>query len=141
MDRLDAVLGPGNWQDSFAVLPDGCVVCTLSVRVNGGWVSKSDVGGESDQKDEGDRRKASFSDSLKRYAVKRGIGHYLHKVGGQWLSYDPQKKQFTTTPTLRAWALSIPPAATPPQALANGNGAARVTISKQQLVLLGVLCD
>src|SRR5262245_47764517 len=110
MDRLDAVIGPENWSDTYAVLADGNVVCTLSLRLGGTWVSKADVGGESDQKDEGDRRKASFSDALKRAAVKWGVGRYLYRLGGEWVDYDPQKKQLKGTPRLPAWAL---PAAAP----------------------------
>src|SRR5262245_45685583 len=78
MDRLDLVLGPAGWSDAYEVLADGnCVVCTLALRLGDRWVSKADVGGPSDQADAGDRRKASFSDALKRAAVKWGIGRYL----------------------------------------------------------------
>jgi len=65
------------------------------------------VGGQSEQPDEGDRRKAAFSDALKRAAVKFGIGRYLYRLPAQWVDYDPRKKQFARTPTL-------PPEALPP---------------------------
>jgi hypothetical protein len=39
-----------------------------------------DVGGPSEQPDEGDRVKAAFSDALKRAAVKFGIGRYLYRL-------------------------------------------------------------
>jgi hypothetical protein len=102
MDRLDAVLGPINWQDHYEFLPDGSVLCKLSLRLAGEWVVKMDVGGESEQKDEGDRRKAAVSDALKRTAVKWGIGRYLYRLPQQWVDYDPQKKQLKSLPKLPA---------------------------------------
>jgi hypothetical protein len=73
-DRLDEVLGVMGWQDSYECLPDGAVVCRLRIRLGAEWITKEDVGGQSEQPDEGDRRKAAFSDALKRAAVKFGIG-------------------------------------------------------------------
>lgn len=108
MDRLDDVLGPNNWADEYQVLPDGAVVCTLKVRFGGPggeWIAKTDVGGESEQPDEGDRRKAAFSDALKRAAVKYGIGRYLYRLPRSWVDYDPQKKQMVKPPQLPSWAL------------------------------------
>ena len=58
------------------------------------------------QPDEGDRRKAAFSDALKRAAVKFGIGRYLYRVGPSWANFDPQKKRFVRPPTLPAEALT-----------------------------------
>lgn len=101
MDRLDAVAGTDGWQDQYQVLPDGSVVCTLIVRFGPRhWVAKQDVGGQSEQPDEGDRTKAAFSDALKRAAVKFGVGRYLYRLKPQWVDYDPQKKRITGTPRL-----------------------------------------
>jgi hypothetical protein len=99
-DRLDDVLGVMGWQDKYEPLPDGSVVCALSIRLGTEWVTKMDVGGESEQPDGGDRRKAAFSDALKRAAVKFGIGRYLYRQKPQWVDYDPQKRQFTRQPVL-----------------------------------------
>lgn len=109
-DRLDAVFGPANWQDSYDLLPNNSVVCTLRVRFpdTQEWIEKCDVGSQSDQPDEGDRVKSAFSDSLKRAAVKLGIGRYLYSLPQQWCDYDPQKRQFTQTPKLPDWALPRP---------------------------------
>src|SRR5215468_3518622 len=64
MDRLDAVLGVGNWQTAYREGPDG-VVCRLQARgPSGEWFSHEDVGGFSDQPDRGDRLKAAYSDAL-----------------------------------------------------------------------------
>jgi hypothetical protein len=114
MDRLDAVVGPENWQDDFEVMPNGNVVCRLSLRVGGEWITKTDVGGESDQRDPGDREKAAFSDALKRAAVKWGVGRYLYSLPAVWCEYDPQKKQFMGTPKLPASALPRGSARTAP---------------------------
>jgi hypothetical protein len=61
-DRLDDVLGVMGWQDSYECLPDGAVVCRLRIRLGNEWITKEDVGGQSEQPDEGDRRKSAFSD-------------------------------------------------------------------------------
>jgi hypothetical protein len=123
-DRLDDVLGPANWQDAYEVLPDGAVVCTLRLRLGGEWISKTDVGGESEQPDEGDRRKAAFSDSLKRAAVKFGVGRYLYRLPQQWVGYDAQRNRLTERPKLPAWATPDRPAAAKQPAPASAPAAA-----------------
>ena len=107
-DRLDDVLGVTGWQDEYECLPDGSVVCRLRLRLGDEWITKMDVGGQSEQPDEGDRRKAAFSDALKRAAVKFGIGRYLYRLPSQWVDYDAQKKRFAATPTLPPSALPKP---------------------------------
>jgi hypothetical protein len=115
-DRLDDVLGVAGWQDEYECLPDGSVVCRLRLRLGDEWITKMDVGGQSEQPDEGDRRKAAFSDALKRAAVKFGVGRYLYRLPQQWCDYDPQKRQFTRSPTL------------PPEALPKPKKAARTAV-------------
>lgn len=107
-DRLDDVLGVTGWQDEYECLPDGSVVCRLRLRIGDEWITKMDVGGQSEQPDEGDRRKAAFSDALKRAAVKFGIGRYLYRLPSQWVDYDPKKRQFAHTPMLPPSALPKP---------------------------------
>lgn len=115
MDRLDSVVGPAGWQDDYECLPDGGVVCRLKLLVDGQWIVKVDVGSPSEQPDEGDRRKAAFSDSLKRAAVHWGIGRYLYRLPLQWVDYDPQKKRFAKAPQLPSWALPKGTKAAKPQ--------------------------
>ena len=91
MDRLDAVIGPGNWRDSYYVSTDKEVngkrvvevICVLGVRAQEGgeWIEKQDVG-------EGDTLKAATSDALKRAAVKFGVGRYLYKLPKVWADLD-----------------------------------------------------
>lgn len=99
-DRLDGVLGVLGWQDEYECLPDGSVVCRLRLRLGDEWITKMDVGAPSEQPDEGDRRKAAFSDALKRAAVKFGIGRYLYRLGPMWVDYDAQKRKFARPPML-----------------------------------------
>jgi hypothetical protein len=112
MQRLDTVFGAGGWKDAYEITGAGSVVCTLSVRVDGEWVQKTDVGSPSEQPDDGDKLKAAFSDALKRAAVKLGIGRYLYKLPQQWLDYDSQGRKFVRPPVLPPWALPRPRPAT-----------------------------
>ncbi|HEY7309660.1 MAG TPA: Rad52/Rad22 family DNA repair protein [Gemmataceae bacterium] len=105
MQRLDCVFGVGGWKDAYRLTDGGSVVCTLSVKVDGEWIDKTDVGSPSEQPDDGDKLKAAFSDALKRAAVKLGVGRYLYRLPRQWLDYDPQARRFTRSPQLPAWAL------------------------------------
>jgi len=109
-DRLDDALGVEGWQDEYTPLPDGSVICRLQIRLGEEWITKMDVGSPSEQPDGGDRLKAAFSDSLKRAAVKFGVGRYLYRLPQIWCDYDPQKKQFLRKPLLPDHALPGPSA-------------------------------
>lgn len=137
MDRLDDVVGIDGWRDEYEVLQDGSVLCRLTLMTPCGlFITKADVGSPSEQPDGGDRLKAAFSDSLKRAAVKFGIGRYIYRIPNQWVDYDPVKKKPVNTPRLPEWALpkkESPPPATyvdpaevhepgEPAAAATGNG-------------------
>ena len=69
MDRLDEVFKPWGWQTKYEYL-GGRMVCYLSCKVSGEWVTKAD--GADDTQIEG--AKGGISDSLKRAAVNWGIG-------------------------------------------------------------------
>jgi hypothetical protein len=86
LDRLDEVVGPGGWSDTYEVLTNSVdgdgrrlveVKCVLTIA----GVSKEDVG-------EGDSLKAAFSDALKRAAVKFGVGRYLYRLPKMWADLD-----------------------------------------------------
>ena len=102
MDRLDKVCGAENWQDSYHETPKGRVICTLSIRVGGEWISKSDGAGASDIEGE----KGAISDALKRAAVKWGIGRYLYDLDSPWVRCEtfagndgkPRFKRFSEDP-------------------------------------------
>jgi hypothetical protein len=81
MNRLDEVCGPDGWEDSYVETPLGRVICTIRIRTEDGWVSKSDGAGKTDV--EGD--KGGISDAFKRAAVKWGIGRYLYDMKTPWV--------------------------------------------------------
>lgn len=76
MRRLDAVVGPENWQDAYVETARGRIVCTLSIRIGNEWIGKSDGAGDTDVEGE----KGGMSDAFKRAAVKWGIGRYLYET-------------------------------------------------------------
>jgi hypothetical protein len=90
MDRLDEVLGPENWQDSYSEL-GGTMVCKISVyfKEEGLWVSKSDGTGLQDANFE--VHKAALSDAFKRAAVKWGVSRYLYAIEAPWVDVDKGK--------------------------------------------------
>lgn len=90
MDRLDEVCGPDNWQSSYVETPKGRVLCTISIKIDGDWVSKSDGAGDSDVEAE----KGAISDSLKRAAVHWGIGRYLYDLGNIWVDIEGMGKSY-----------------------------------------------
>jgi hypothetical protein len=102
MDRLDSVCGPAGWTDSYAETPKGRLICTLSINIDGQWISKSDGAGDTDV--EGD--KGAISDALKRAAVKWGIGRYLYDMPTPWVpceSYEKNGKRHWKKWTASPW--------------------------------------
>ena len=87
MDRLDSVVGVGNWKDSYAETTSGKNICTLSICVDGEWVSKSDGAGNTNI--EGD--KGGLSDAFKRAGVKWGIGRHLYSLGETKINLSPDR--------------------------------------------------
>lgn len=119
-NRLDRVVGPENWWARYELLGNGDrVICYLTIVVDGREITKTDVGGESDQPDVGDRLKAAFSDSLKRAAVQWGIGRYLYYLPTVWCDIDPASKQIASPPSLPSWALPKKPEKPVPTPVAN----------------------
>jgi hypothetical protein len=129
MERLDAVLGIGGWRNEFSYAPTGAVLCGLSLRINGEWVTKWDGANETDI----EAAKGGISNAMKRAAVQWGIGRYLYNLeegyarilggdsrDGEYLKANPQKHGDALRwlpPELPVWALpggSGNPA-TPPQ--------------------------
>lgn len=123
-ERLNDVLGVTGWQDSYIHIPNGVVQCQLSIRIPGtsDWVTREDVGGESDQKDASDRCKSAVSDALKRAAVKFGVGAYLYRLPMTWVPYDPQKRVLLRTPALPEWAVPREPVVEKPSDPKDGLG-------------------
>lgn len=80
MNRLDDVVGMLNWQTTFKVIDLGgyVVECTLSVRIDGEWITKTDAGYPNSDNDD-EPLKSAYSDALKRAAVQFGIGRHLRE--------------------------------------------------------------
>ncbi len=129
-DRLDAVVYADGWQTEYVLLPNSSVECRLSVRLGGAWITKADVGSPSDQPDEGDRMKAAYSDALKRAAVMFGIGRYLYRLGGQWVNYDPVKKQVVMPGASAKVSAPVEPTPAPAKAAAQPSAYVRGIAAK-----------
>lgn len=83
-NRLDTVCGVANWSDKYVETEKGRIICTLSIRIDGEWIAKSDGAGDSDVESE----KGAISDALKRAAVKWGIGRYLYDMESPWVELE-----------------------------------------------------
>lgn len=82
MTLLDEVVGPENWQRSHEVINDN-LFCKVSIRSeNGEWVSKQDVGTESNT----EKEKGQASDAFKRACVNWGIGRELYTSPFVWVT-------------------------------------------------------
>jgi hypothetical protein len=80
-NRLDEVLGPENWWDSYSTF-ERSVVCSLTIRMpDGREVTKTDAGGHAGMQDAGDDAKSGYSDAFKRAAFKWGVGRHLYGDG------------------------------------------------------------
>jgi len=88
-DRLDAVCGPGGWGDSYPHAGQK-TVCSISIKVDDDWVTKSDGAGDTDMEQE----KGALSDAFKRAAVKWGIGRYLYSLDSPWVAIEPAGRSF-----------------------------------------------
>jgi hypothetical protein len=83
MNRLDEVCGIDGWSDRYEDFK-GRLICVLSIKIDGEWVSKSDGADDSDV----EGAKGGISDAFKRAAVKWGIGRYLYDVASVWVELD-----------------------------------------------------
>lgn len=112
MNRLDEVFGIGNWKNEFKEWRDKGVLCGISVKLDGEWVTKWDGAEETNI----EAVKGGFSGSMKRAAVQWGIGRYLYNLEETWVdvqergeNYINDKranvKGYWNTPTLPSWAL------------------------------------
>lgn len=116
MDRLDDVVGPLNWTDTYTHLDNG-VLCRISIRDNNGnWITKED--GSPETKVEA--FKGGISKAFVRCAVKWGIGRYLYnlpqtyaecileKFNGYNYANVDGKAFYWKNPKLPVWALPRP---------------------------------
>ena len=101
MKRLDDVMGFDNWQDKYTETTSGRLICCLSLRINGEWLTKSDGAGDTGTEGE----KGAISDAFKRAGVKWGVGRYLYYLpSAQWIDLG-DRGQIIKPPQLPGWAL------------------------------------
>lgn len=131
MKRLDDVCGPANWEDAYEIVGK-TVLCTIRIRINGEWVSKTDGAGETQVEAE----KGSISDAFKRAAVKWGIGRYLYDVATPWVPCEVYKNaqgkwlfsKFTKDP----WSIVKAPAPAKPESTPTPNPAPEPTLEEKK---------
>lgn len=87
MKRLDDVCGPENWKDEYDTSPVGGVLCGISIRINGEWVTKWDGADVTDI----EPIKGGLSNAEKRAAVKWGIGRYLYRLESKYVKVSQTK--------------------------------------------------
>lgn len=113
-NRLDDVFGLAGWKNAYKEFSGG-IVCELSVKINGEWITKSD-GAEPSAFD---AFKGGLSNAMKRAAVQIGIGRYLYQLDAMYVSVHQNKTEnsiyikdkgnnftgYWTPPVLPKWAL------------------------------------
>jgi hypothetical protein len=78
---LDETVGAENWQRSHELI-NGNLFCNVSIRCDGEWVTKQDVGTESYT----EKEKGQASDSFKRACFNWGLGRELYTAPFIWVS-------------------------------------------------------
>lgn len=89
MERLDDVMGPGNWQNKYSHVGTK-TVCDIALRIDGEWVWKADGAGDTDHEAE----KGALSDAFKRGAVRWGIGRYLYDLKSPWVAIEQAGRSY-----------------------------------------------
>lgn len=91
MSMLDEKFGPMGWKRDHQLI-NGNLFCTVSVRTNNGeWVSKQDVGVESNT----EKEKGQASDAFKRACVNWGIGRELYTAPFIWINLGDREWKTT----------------------------------------------
>lgn len=116
MSRLDKIFGPGNWKNEYIPWGQKGVLCGISVKVDGEWVTKYDGAEETNI----EPVKGGLSGSMKRAAVQWGIGRYLYSLDEAWVNITNQRTKtsnyindkkagvqgYWEPPQLPSWAVS-----------------------------------
>lgn len=104
-NRLDEVFGIAGWMDSYEETPTNRVICTLTVLINGNWISKSDGAGATEMEGE----KGAISAAFKRAASRFGVGRYLYYLPNVWVNIVPAGRSHRIAngcePDLPKWAV------------------------------------
>jgi len=87
-DRFDKALGASNWANTYDPETGSS---SISILIDGQWITKSDVGVESKV----DKEKGKASDAFKRAAVMWGVGRDIYSLGEKSLEVTPNKVPLT----------------------------------------------
>jgi hypothetical protein len=114
MQRLDDVCGPENWRNEYRYEPSGAVLCGISVKVAGEWITKWDGAENTDI----EAVKGGLSNAMKRAAVQWGIGRYLYDLEEGWATISENGEHYVpkndkkgmpafrwSPPKLPSWAM------------------------------------
>lgn len=89
--RLDEVLGTDKWKMAYREITGG-FICTLSIFINGEWISKEDGANTTDF----ESIKGGISNAFKRVAASGfGIGRYLYNAKSRWYPIKQQGNGYT----------------------------------------------
>lgn len=147
MKRLDEVCGKTGWRNEFQPSPSGGILCGISIKHEGEWITKWD-GAENTQVE---AVKGGISGAMKRAAVQWGIGRYLYLLeerfavcsterNNQWnkAAYKDKSNKYVNiwwqTPDLPTWAL--PPSPTLDEITLAFNEEASKATTEEQLTVL-----
>lgn len=86
MERLDEVVGSGNWQNRYSHAEQK-TVCEIGIRIDGEWIWKSNGAGDTAHEAE----KGALSDAFKRAGVMWGVGRYLYDLQSPWVKLDDRE--------------------------------------------------
>jgi hypothetical protein len=143
-ERLDDVVGPANWRNEYRPWEIGTpgVLCGLSLKIDGEWVTKWDGAEQSDM----EALKGGLSGAMKRAAVQWGIGRYLYDLPEGWAKVSERGANYAgqvkvkgsearisfkwDPPDLPKWALPETAEKAEPSTLAKTVTDARVSIDR-----------
>ena len=77
-DRLDAVVGPGNWSTKFWIIDDKAPAVQCALRIFDSERQDAGYSNDPESEHEVEPLKAAFSDAFKRAAVQFGVGRFLY---------------------------------------------------------------
>jgi hypothetical protein len=86
--RLNEVCGL-NWSNTYFYDAKDILSCAIAIKHDGEWVSRVDVGTESNT----EKEKGSYSDAFKRAGFKWGIGIELYQSPFIWVNWEMKDKK------------------------------------------------
>jgi hypothetical protein len=127
-NRLDEVVGPENWKNEFITGPNGGILCGLSIKIDGEWITKFD-GAENTNIEP---VKGGLSGAMKRSASTGwGIGRYLYYLEEGFAKILPENsKEGSYGKTKDGTKFKWLPPELPSWALPGGEGKPPVKYSK-----------